>query len=341
MEIFKCRNLIFYGLGGAGQRHLRFLQRYFKDKLNFFAYRKKNKVQYITNNFKLTRIPLSKKYKNIKFLTSYKKSLNQKVDYAFVCGPTSKNYSIVKDCIEKKRNIFVEKPFILTLKNFFILKKKINKLNLKILVGYQRRFHPLVQKLKKLLKKNNKNKKIKVYIKVKSYVPDWHKYEDFKNLYACKKKLGGGALYTECHEIDLCIFLFGMPKKIFCKKYFSKKIGIDVETSYKLKLFYNHVSVYLKVDMFCKDLERTIKIFDQKKQYRLDLLNNNLVIKCNNIKHFFSKKNLVDVQFINQIKYFFSTKFDLNKSLTQIENNMRVLIACNRSHQLKRVVHLN
>lgn len=341
MTVSKYRNLIFYGLGGAGQRHLRFLQKYFKHKINFLAYRAKNKVQYITKNFKLTGTLLSEKYKNIIFLKSYKKSLSQKVDYAFICGPTSKNFFVVRDCINKKRNIFVEKPFILSLKNFLLLKKKITKFNLKISVGYQRRFHPLVLKLKEMLEKNSKNKKKKVFIRVKSYVPDWHKYEDFKNLYACKKKLGGGALFTECHEIDLCLYLFGMPRKIYCKKYFSKKIGIDVETSYTLKLFYNHVLVYFDVDMFCKDPERMIKIIDKKRQYELDLLNNNLIIKYNNIKNFFFKKNSVEVQFINQLKYFFSSKFDLNKSLMQIENNMRVLIACNRSHQLNRIVDLD
>ena len=39
-----------------------------------------------------------------------------------------------------------------------------------------------------------------------------------KNFYACKKILGGGALMTECHEIDLIICLFGVPKSLICKK---------------------------------------------------------------------------------------------------------------------------
>ena len=31
-------------------------------------------------------------------------------------------------------------------------------------------------------------------------------------LYACKKILGGGALMTECHEIDLIIVYLGFQK---------------------------------------------------------------------------------------------------------------------------------
>lgn len=96
-----------------------------------------------------------------------------------------------------------------------------------------------------MLEKNNACKK-KVFIKVNSYVPYWHKYEDFKNLYACKKSLGGWALFTESHEIDLCLYFFGMPKKIYCKKYFSfisflcrlkQKLGLSLLTLIPLKVF--------------------------------------------------------------------------------------------------------
>ena len=341
MTLRRSRKLIFYGLGGAGQRHLRLLYKHYKNKINFLAYRAKNKVQVISKDFQLTGKILGEKYKEISFFKSYNGSLIPKIDYAFICGPTSKNFLVTRDCLKRKRNIFVEKPFICSLSNFFLLKKKISKLNLKILVGYQRRFHPLVIKLKKMLenKKSNNSKKI-VFIKVNSYVPNWHKYENFKNLYACKKNLGGGALFTESHEIDLCILLFGMPKKIHCTKFFSKKIGINVETSYKLKLFYEHVLVYINVDMFSKNLKRIIKILDQKYQYELDLLKDILIKRHNNTTRFYSIKNAIDIQFVNQLKYFFSSKFDLKKSLAQIENNLKVLLACNKSYQTKRIINL-
>lgn len=332
--------IIFYGLGGAGQRHLRFLYKYFKHKITILAYRKKNKVQVISKDFQLTGKLLSEEYKDIIFFKSYKESLVKKINYAFICGPTSKNFLVTKDCIEKKRNIFVEKPFICSLKNFFALKNKIKKLDLKILVGYQRRFHPLVIKLKKMLEKDdNKNKKV-IYIKVNSYVPDWHKYENFRNLYASQKKLGGGALFTECHEIDFCLFLFGTPLKVYCEKYFSKKIGINVETAYKLKIFYKNALVYFDVNMFSKNLKRTIKIIDKKYQYELDLLKNILVKKHNNSSHSYPIKNADDIQFINQLRYFFSNKFNLKKSLFQIENNLKILLACNKSYKTKKIINL-
>ena len=35
-----------------------------------------------------------------------------------------------------------------------------------------------------------------------SDVTKWHPYENYKNLYACRKDLGGGVILTECHEIQ-------------------------------------------------------------------------------------------------------------------------------------------
>jgi hypothetical protein len=92
--------------------------------------------------------------------------------------------------------------------------------------------------------------------------------------------------------------------------------------------------------MFSQNLKRTIKIIDKKKQYELDLLKNILVKKDNKCSRFYSIKNAVDIQFVNQLRYFFSNKFNLKKSLSQIENNLKILLACNKSYPTKRIVNL-
>jgi hypothetical protein len=99
MTLRNSSKIIFYGLGGAGQRHLRFLYKYFKHKINILAYRAKNKVQVISKDFQLTGKLLSEEYKDIIFFKSYKESLVTKINYAFICGPTSKNFLVTKDCL--------------------------------------------------------------------------------------------------------------------------------------------------------------------------------------------------------------------------------------------------
>ena len=63
--------------------------------------------------------------------------------------------------------------------------------------------------------------------KLSSYVPEWHKYENHKELYACNKDLGGEVILTECHEIDILSNIFGEPLDIEIKKP-NKKLKLDV-----------------------------------------------------------------------------------------------------------------
>ena len=42
-----------------------------------------------------------------------------------------------------------------------------------------------------------------------SYLPDWHPWENYRSFYMAKKDQGGGALYDECHGIDLMRYFFG------------------------------------------------------------------------------------------------------------------------------------
>ena len=53
----------------------------------------------------------------------------------------------------------------------------IVKIKLKFLVGYQRRFSETVNKFHKIIKKIKQ-----INVVINSYLPDWHKYENFRNM---------------------------------------------------------------------------------------------------------------------------------------------------------------
>ena len=60
----------------------------------------------------------------------------EKLDGVFVCVPSSASYSVVKACIERGINIFVEKPMCLTAKEAQDLIDLAHINNLKIMVGF-------------------------------------------------------------------------------------------------------------------------------------------------------------------------------------------------------------
>lgn len=338
------KKIIFYGLGGAGQRHLRII-----DKLKFskklFSYRALKKIESLTKNFKLQNIPLEKKYKNLKLFNNQKNSLQKIMNDSFVCNHTKGHYLLVEKNLIANRNVFVEKPFFCKQKQFAKIKKIILSKKLRFLVGYQRRFHKLVIKLKKLIESNNPIVK-KVYVNVNSDVTQWHKYEDFKNLYACKKSLGGGSILTECHEIDLILYFFGTPKKVYCKKFFNKKYNLDVETKHRIIMYYDKFKVFFNINMACQKQikKRFLEIVLSSKVYLLDLENNMLTIKNTNSK----KSEIVHSvsadenlrQFEKQILYFYSKKYNVNKSIEQAEKNSVILNCLIKSSRINKIIKI-
>ena len=82
-------------------------------------------------------------------------------------------------------------------------------------MGNQFRFHPCIKKIHQLVKQKKIGKIISVQVENGSYLPDWHPYEDHAISYASKKKLGGGVVLTQIHDIDYLYWIFGNPKSVF------------------------------------------------------------------------------------------------------------------------------
>jgi predicted dehydrogenase len=95
---------------------------------------------------------------------------------------------------------------------------------------------------------------------VASYIPRWHPYENYLDLYACRKELGGGVLLTEIHEIDLAVWYFGMPKSVVCIGGTYSDVGMDVEDTVRLTLDYANFSVQINLTFWQKHHERSLSI---------------------------------------------------------------------------------
>ena len=199
-------------------------------------------------------------------------------------------------------------------------------------VSYQRRFHPLVGRLRSVLDGNKIGKLMSVRVAVSSYVPDWHPYEDFHDLYACRSDLGGGVLKTETHEIDFITWLFGIPRQIFSTHGCRGKFNIDVEDSANLLFDYDSFSVQMSMCFMQKKQERNFKFFGQKGWIEFDLINQKLVVCSYDNKDLEVYEDIVDNDelFKLQADYFlnkFTSSDDqyldaLEKNTTIIEKSL-------------------
>jgi predicted dehydrogenase len=78
-------------------------------------------------------------------------ALNQKPDAVLIYAPPNTHVPLSLKVVDHNAQLFIEKPISHTLEHVDILLKRAKKKNIKILVGYNLRFHPGILYIKKLL----------------------------------------------------------------------------------------------------------------------------------------------------------------------------------------------
>ena len=102
--------------------------------------------------------------------------------------------------LKAKKHIFVEKPLCLTLEELYKIESAYSSSNI-LMIGFNRRFAPQVQKIKNLLNEVRDTKAIVMTINAGEIALD-HWTQDLE--------VGGGRIIGEaCHFIDLLRFLIG------------------------------------------------------------------------------------------------------------------------------------
>ena len=146
---------------------------------------------------------------NISNATSdYHEILNDKeLDSVLIITRHNLHAKMIIEALDANKNVFVEKPLCLTeeeLEQIIITKNKTR--NSQLVVGFNRRFAPLAQKMKQLLGEGPINIVATMnagFIPFNSWVHD--------------VEIGGGRIVGEaCHYIDLCTFLSGSMVKEVC-----------------------------------------------------------------------------------------------------------------------------
>jgi predicted dehydrogenase len=319
-------NILIIGLGSIGQRHLRNLKK-IQPKAQFYALRKKYTTPLLSSTNKVIRGEIKKKY-SLQYINNLEEiNINKiKLDCAFVCTPTSHHVSQIIWLLKNDINCFVEKPLGSSLKQLkeleFILKKK-NKLI--TMMGFQLRFNPIIKYLENILKKKSPiGRVLNAHIHHGEHIKDFHPYEDYRISYVAIKKLGGGVILTQIHEIDYLLHLF---KDYDFKNisFISSKVSnldLNVEdvfsANFLLKKNNNKILCSMNLNFLERPKKRKIYLIGEKGSINVCLNSQKVLILKNNkttVKKFIFKKNDI---FIKEIKFFLSkikSKNSISKSL--------------------------
>ncbi|MDB4668909.1 Gfo/Idh/MocA family oxidoreductase, partial [bacterium] len=130
------------GCGSIGQRYIRLLRDLFKEKIHLSAWR--------TNKYKNEKSDFIDKY-NVEEYYDYDEALRKDNDVVFVTNPTFLHVRTARKAVESDTAVFMEKPVGISSKECLELKKEAEQKKTYIYVGYCMRFHPIIQRLKKLI----------------------------------------------------------------------------------------------------------------------------------------------------------------------------------------------
>lgn len=101
-------------------------------------------------------------------------------------------------------------------------------------VGYNLRFHPLLQRLRAALAEAGRVSTASIY--VGSYLPDWRPDADYRRVYSASRAQGGGVLRDLSHELDYVHWMFGPWQRLTAAGGHLSALEIDSDDAYTLLL---------------------------------------------------------------------------------------------------------
>lgn len=255
---------LFVGLGGVGQRHLRNLSSLIGDGLEVLAYRTRGSTKEITNTLQLDGdVDINERY-GIQVFSSLSEALGQRPDAVFICNPTSLHMPVALEAAKSGCHLFIEKALSNSMAGVQELIDITRDKNLIGVVAYQMRFNPCLNLLREKLEAGAIGRVVSLSAEVGEYMPGWHKYEDYRGIYAAKKDLGGGVILSQIHEFDYILWLLGMPKSVYATGGKLSDLDIDVEDVASISMTVHkddiNVPVHLHQDYLQKPVSRGCKI---------------------------------------------------------------------------------
>jgi len=187
--------ILLVGLGSIGRRHLQNLSAL---GIRQLAVVTKNRCQ-----LPLDALPPFLSFEHLE------PALAWRPDAVFVCNPTALHLETAIEAARAGCHLFLEKPLSHTLEGLDELAELVEKQGLNVQVGFQLRFHPVFQKIKKAVQRGDIGRVVSAQAHWGEYLPGWHPWEDYRAGYSAREDLGGGVVLTLCHPFDYLRWMLG------------------------------------------------------------------------------------------------------------------------------------
>ena len=183
------------GFGSIGRRHFR----------NLLALGERDIVLYRTHHSTLPDDEVA----GFPVETDLRAALAYQPEAVIIANPTALHLEVAIPAAQCGCHLLIEKPISHSMAGIDELEQAVMENDVRVLVGYQYRFHPGLLQVRKHLKARSIGEVLSVRAHWGEYLPGWHPWEDYKQGYAARQELGGGVVLTLSHPLDYLRWFFG------------------------------------------------------------------------------------------------------------------------------------
>ena len=211
------RHALICGLGSIGRRHLRHLRALGVERID--AYRRGRAT-----------IPDDGSAPPDREFATLEAALAERPQVVVVANPTSLHVQTARAAVAAGCHVLVEKPLSDSVKGCKKLAHEAEAAGVVVSVACNLRFHPAALALREWIQSGEPlGRPLTARAHFGTYLPDWHPWEDYRESYAARADLGGGAALTHVHEIDLVGWLFGPAASVAALALAGNPLGTDVD----------------------------------------------------------------------------------------------------------------
>ncbi len=162
------------------------------------------------------------------------------LDFAIVCNPTRRHVDTARRYAAAGAAVLIEKP-LCALDDVASAEQLCDELRrggATAGMAYCMRYHPAYRLAHEFITSGRIGRVLYAKAWFEGYLPDWHPWEDYRQSYAARRELGGGALPTLDHEIDFLNWCLGRPESAIGQIANSGSLGVDVNDHASLTINY-------------------------------------------------------------------------------------------------------
>jgi len=255
-----------------------------------------------------------------------------KPDVVFVCTPPVLHVEQALCALKNSADVFIEKPLSNRLEGVDELKGAAGKFGRVVHVGYNLRFNPGIQTLKRLVEEGVAGRILYARAEVAQYLPEWRPWQDYRRSYTARRELGGGIILDASHEIDYVLWLLGPPSELTCMAGTVSGLEVNVEDCATILIrFRSGAQADVHMDFVQRTASRSFALAGERARLEWDhALSQVRIIRPECEPEVINYEVEINQMYVAEVEEFFScvhNRGTANGSLAEAELTLEVALA--------------